>query len=100
MLRRHSSRRSHARRESCFHRHLTLRRIHIYSFAVKGMHARIRKLREAAGLSLAQVADKLKVHKTAVGAWERGICLPRGDRMASLAKTLGVTVGELYGEAP
>lgn len=55
--------------------------------------ARIRKARREAGLSQAQLAELMKVTRSACSQWEqaRGTA-PRGSRLQRLAALLGVTV--------
>jgi transcriptional regulator with XRE-family HTH domain len=62
--------------------------------------ARLVVLREAAGLTQHQLADRLKVHQTNIAFWERWDKAPRGEVLPDLAKQLGVTVDELLGVAP
>ena len=59
----------------------------------------LRKLREAAGLSVREVARQIGESHTNVSYWERSGQIPRSDVLARLAKALGVTVEELLGEA-
>jgi transcriptional regulator with XRE-family HTH domain len=60
------------------------------SFAI-----RLRRLRNERGLTLAQVADELGVSKPTVWAWEKGQARPAENRIAALARTLGVPDAEL-----
>ncbi len=53
--------------------------------------ARVRALRESAGLTQAQLADKVGLTNRAVGAWESGRSKPRLDKLSQLAETLGTT---------
>lgn len=62
--------------------------------------ARLVALREAAGLTQHQLADRLKVHQTNIAFWERWDKAPRGEVLPDLARHLGVTVDELLGVAP
>jgi len=59
----------------------------------------IRKKREAKGLTQDQLADALGVDQTAVSQWERGVTLPRADKLPELAKLLGCTIDELFGRS-
>ena len=59
---------------------------------------RVRSLRERAGLTQAEIAQKLGLTSRAVGAWENGRARPRLDKMSQLAELLNVTVSELMGE--
>jgi transcriptional regulator with XRE-family HTH domain len=60
--------------------------------------SRLRKLREAAGLSLRELARQIGEQPTNVSYWERTGQLPRSDVLLAIAKALGVTVEELLGE--
>jgi transcriptional regulator with XRE-family HTH domain len=60
---------------------------------------RLRALREAAGLSQQQVADKLDMTQTAYAWWERNPVALRPEQLQSLAAALNVTVEELMGTA-
>lgn len=57
-------------------------------------------LREAAGLTQHQLADRIKVHQTNIAFWERSDKAPRGEVLPDLATQLGVTVDELFGAVP
>jgi transcriptional regulator with XRE-family HTH domain len=59
--------------------------------------SKLRQLREAAGLSVREVARQLGESNTNVSYWERSGNLPRSDVLAPMAKILGVTVEELLG---
>ena len=59
---------------------------------------RLRRLREAAGLSQRELADRLGLHHSNIGYWERSGNLPRSDVLAPMAKILGVSVDDLLGE--
>lgn len=61
---------------------------------------RFKKLREDAGLTQAEVAEKLDITGRAIGAWEAGRSKPRLDKMKQLADLFGVPVSELLGERP
>lgn len=54
-----------------------------------------RSARLAAGLSVKQVIEKLKVTDAAVYMWETGQQFPRGSRMREIADLYGCTVDEL-----
>ena len=55
---------------------------------------RIRSARIARGLSQAQLAELMKVTRSAISQWElaRGATIPRGHRLERLAVILNVTV--------
>jgi len=58
----------------------------------------LRKLREAAGLSVRELARQIDESHTNVSYWERSGQIPRSDKLAAIAKALGVTVETLLGE--
>lgn len=57
-------------------------------------------LREAAGLTQVQLAEKLGVRQSNIAFWERSEKPPRGDVLAPLAAALGTGVDELLGVKP
>ena len=58
--------------------------------------ARLHALREAAGLSQAQVADKLGITQTAYAVWERHPVALRPEQIEQVAVVLGVTAEQLF----
>jgi transcriptional regulator with XRE-family HTH domain len=58
---------------------------------------RLNALREAAGLSQAQVADKLGIAQRTYSHWERRPVALRHDQLEALAAALGLTLAELVG---
>ena len=60
--------------------------------------ARIRELREAAGMSPKQLAWHTGTTAAAVYAWEKGIRFPRDATLPLLAQALRTTVEALGGE--
>src|SRR6266568_6549280 len=58
---------------------------------------RLAALREAAGLSQAQVADKLGITQPAYAYWEREPVALRAEQLAALADSLGVSADFLLG---
>jgi DNA-binding XRE family transcriptional regulator/molybdate-binding protein len=62
--------------------------------------ARVRQLREAQGLTQADLAAHAGVSRQLVGAVEAGRHLPRVDAAVALARSLGVEVGALLEEPP
>ena len=54
-----------------------------------------REARVKAGLSVAQVMDKLSVSDAAVYQLETGVTIPTAKRLIEIAKLYGVTVDEL-----
>ena len=57
---------------------------------------RIRELRQQAGMTLQELADRCGVKHTAVLAWEQGKKLPRADKLPKLAAALGCKIDELF----
>ena len=57
---------------------------------------RVRKLRQAKGLSQEELAFKARVHRTYLGGIERGERNPSLRNIAAIAKALGVTLSELF----
>jgi transcriptional regulator with XRE-family HTH domain len=66
--------------------------------ATKSEPSRLRKLREASGLSLRELARQINEQPTNLSYWERSGQLPRSDVLAPLARALGVSVEELLGQ--
>jgi len=58
---------------------------------------RLNALREAAGLSQAQVADKLGMAQRTYSHWERRPVALRHDQLEALAAALGITLADLVG---
>jgi len=56
---------------------------------------RLHAAREAAGLSQAQVAEKLGIHQTSYAAWERHPVALRPEQLRALAELFGVRVEDL-----
>jgi transcriptional regulator with XRE-family HTH domain len=54
-----------------------------------------REMRLKAGLSVAQVMEKMGVSRAAVCQWETGIYTPRADKLPEIAKLYGCTVDDL-----
>ncbi len=61
---------------------------------------RLHELREAAGLTQAQVADKLDISPRAYAFWEREPVALRADQLTTLAGVLGVSPDKLLGPHP
>ena len=72
----------------------------LYSDTMKANRdgARLKKLREAAGLSQRELARQIEDRQSNVQYWEASGKLPRSDLLAPIAKALGVTVEDLLGE--
>lgn len=60
---------------------------------------RIKEIREAAGLTRIQVADRLGVTVVAVRKWETGLAMPNAYKLPVLADLLGCSIDALYGRA-
>ncbi len=60
---------------------------------------RIKEARKRADKTQMEIARTLKLSMQAVSQWERNATVPDARHLAALADALGVTVGELYGEA-
>ena len=58
---------------------------------------RLNALREAAGLSQAQVAEKLGIAQRTYSHWERHPVALRHDQLEALAGAIGITLAELVG---
>ena len=55
----------------------------------------IKALREQAGLTQAELAERANVDQSAVSRWESGDTHPRRRQMPILAQALGISVEEL-----
>lgn len=62
--------------------------------------ARLVALRQAAGLSQAELAKLVRVSPKTIGFWETSPLPPRSDVLPPLAKALGVRVEDILGEEP
>jgi transcriptional regulator with XRE-family HTH domain len=62
--------------------------------------ARIRELRQAAGMTCKQLAWHTGTTPAAVYAWEKGTRFPRDATLPLLAAALRTTVEALEGDAP
>jgi len=60
--------------------------------------ARLKKLREAAGLSQRELARQIGDRQSNVQYWEATGKFPRSDLLVPIAKALGVTVEDLLGQ--
>lgn len=58
----------------------------------------IRALREKAGMTQAELAEKMDIRQSAVSNWESEISLPKAKDLPSLAKALGCTIDDLYAD--
>lgn len=59
---------------------------------------RLKALREAAGISIRELARQIGQDHSNVRYWEQSGNVPRSDVLLPMAKALGVTVEELLGE--
>lgn len=60
--------------------------------------ARLLALRQAAGLTQAELAHRIGERQTNVSFWERSATPPRSDALPKLARALGASVEALLGE--
>ena len=58
--------------------------------------SRLREVRTAAGLTQAELADKVGVSRQTVNTVETGVFVPSTPLALSLARALGVTVEDLF----
>ncbi len=58
--------------------------------------SRLREVRTAAGLTQAELADKVGVSRKTVNTVENGVFVPSTTLALSLARALGVTVEDLF----
>ena len=58
----------------------------------------IRKRREAAGLTVTQLADRLSVTPGCVSQWEIGFSVPSAAKLPAIASALGCKIDDLYRE--
>lgn len=58
----------------------------------------IKDLRTAKGMPQREFAAALGVDRTTIAKWETGAALPRADMLPKIAKLLGCSVGDLFGE--
>lgn len=61
---------------------------------------KLRSLRIKAGLTQLDIAEKLDVSASAIGAWENGRAKPRLTKLGQLAELLGTSAADLMGETP
>jgi len=61
---------------------------------------RLTELRQAAGLTQTQLAERIGVHPSNIGFWELSGTPPRGEVLPKLAHALGVSVDEFLGVTP
>lgn len=56
----------------------------------------IKAMREANGLTQAELAKKIGVNQTAISQWEHGTAKPRSDKLPVLAKILKCSIDDLF----
>ena len=56
----------------------------------------IKKLREEAGLTQDEFAEKIFVTRTAVSKWENGNCMPDSGIIVALCEILNITINDLF----
>lgn len=59
---------------------------------------RMRRFREASGLSRAELADRTGLSRPTIWAWESGKSTPRQSNLETLALALGISTQELTGK--
>ena len=57
----------------------------------------IKQLREAAGMTQAELAAKMRLTTPSITKWERGRANPTYDNLIQLAEILGVSLDEVAG---
>jgi len=63
---------------------------------LKALGARIRELRKEKGWSQEELAFQCRLHRTYVGAIERGERNPSVINLKKIASSLGVAVGDMF----
>lgn len=58
----------------------------------------IKAARDQAGLTQAELAEKLHITQSAVSHWEQGIGMPSAKQIPLIAEALKTTVAKLFGE--
>jgi transcriptional regulator with XRE-family HTH domain len=64
------------------------------------MGKRFKAVREAYGLTQAELARRAKVRLRSLQEWEQGSRIPRWDRVVQLAEGLACSLDELAGREP
>ena len=62
--------------------------------------ARLGALRQAAGLSVRELARQIGINHSTIVFWEKNNTLPRSEVLLPMAQSLGVSVEELLGGKP
>ena len=73
-----------------------LRSIYMASTIRKSFGKRLRELRKQKGFSQEALADKASLHRTYIGAIERGEQNISLDNIGKVAKALGVQIADLF----
>ena len=58
---------------------------------------KIKELRETAGLSQEQLAEKIGVSRQAISKWEGGLSTPELDKLKALSECFQISIDELTG---
>lgn len=58
---------------------------------------KIREFREAAGMTMTDLAGRMGVNVSTVYRWDTGEDIPSAARLPLLADTLGCSIDQLYG---
>jgi transcriptional regulator with XRE-family HTH domain len=69
-----------------------------YAHLMAGAASRLKKIRQAAGLTMRELARQIGEDHSNIRYWETTGKIPRSDVLAPMAKVLGVTVEELLGQ--
>jgi transcriptional regulator with XRE-family HTH domain len=69
-----------------------------YARLMASAASRLKALREAAGLTMRELARQIGEDHSNIRYWETTGKIPRSDVLAPMAKALGVTVEELLGQ--
>lgn len=71
----------------------------LLTLPVERLGARLRTLRQQAGLSLREVADRLGISVSAVSQIERGVLRPSVNRLLAMTTVLGVPLARVFDES-
>ena len=58
----------------------------------------IKEMRMSANLTQQDLGEQLGVGRTTVAMWENGDAMPRADKLPEIAKVLGCTINDLFGD--
>lgn len=59
----------------------------------------IKNYRLKAGLTQAELAERMGVHQTAVAQWEKGQAAPTASKLPMLAAVLSCSISELFNDS-